>query len=59
MEIKDYSVKINGKNISWSTNNNIETYGKVRKIVTGQGEDYTTGSLLDYPYVKKIMKWVQ
>ena len=24
------------------------------KIATGQGDDYTTGCLLDYPYFKKI-----
>ena len=26
------------------------TYGKIRKIATGQRDDYTTGSLLDYNY---------
>ena len=25
----------------------------IRKIATGQGNDYTTGCLLDYPYFKK------
>ena len=24
----------------------------IRKIVTGQGDDYITGCLLDYPYFK-------
>ena len=28
------------------------TYEKNRKIATGQGDDYTTGCLLDYPYFK-------
>ena len=26
---------------------------RVQKLTTGQGEDYTTGCLLDYEYVKK------
>ena len=32
------------------------TYENVRKIATGQGDDYTTGSLLDYPYFKDSYK---
>ena len=28
------------------------TYGNIRKIDTGQGDDYTTGCLLDYAYFK-------
>ena len=28
---------------------NLRTYGKFRKITIGQGNDYTTGCLLDYP----------
>ena len=29
------------------------TYDNIRNIATGQGDDYTTGSLLDYPYFEK------
>ena len=28
------------------------TYENIRKIATGQGDDYTTGCLLHYPYFK-------
>ena len=28
---------------------------ELRKIIIGRGEDYTTGSLLDYDYWKKII----
>ena len=28
----------------------MRTYGNIRKLATGQGDDYTTGCLLDYPY---------
>ena len=27
--------------------NNLRTYDNIRKIATGQGDDYTTGCLLD------------
>ena len=32
--------------------NNLKTYENIRNIATGQGEDYTTGCLLDYSYFK-------
>ena len=37
---------------------NLKTYGNIRKIVTGQGDDYTTGCLLDYPYFKKYYRLI-
>ena len=30
----------------------IKQYDKIRKTATGQGEDYTTGCLIDYQYFK-------
>ena len=30
-----------------------KTYENIRKIATGKGDDYTTGCLLDYSYLKK------
>ena len=41
------------------TFNNIKTYENIRKIATGQGDDYTNGCLLNYPYFKKNIKWLQ
>ena len=38
--------------------NNKITYEKIRKIATGQRDDYTTGCLLDYPYFKKNYKMI-
>ena len=32
------------------------TYENIRKITIGQGDDYTTGCLLDYTYFKKYYK---
>ena len=34
----------------------MRTYDNIRKIATGQGDDYTTGCLLDYNYFKKHYK---
>ena len=31
---------------------NMKRYKEIRKLITGQGEDYTTGSFLDQEYVK-------
>ena len=30
----------------------VKQYDEIRKIATGQGDDYTTGCLLDYQYFK-------
>ena len=35
-----------------------KTYENVRKIATGQGDDYTTGCLLDYSYFKDHYKMI-
>ena len=53
VEIKNYNVMINGENFfDQPIKNNKATYENIRKIATGQGDDYTTGCLLDYTYFK-------
>ena len=50
---------INGENFSdQPIKNNKVTYENIRKIATGQGDDYTTGCLLDYPYFKDTYKMI-
>ena len=50
---------IDGKNLfDQPINNMIKTYENIRKITTGQGDDYTTGCLLDYIYLKKYYKMI-
>ena len=39
-------------------NDNKLTYENIIKIATGQGDDYTTGCLLDYPYFKDGYKMI-
>ena len=34
--------------------NDLRTYDNIRKIATGQGDDYKTGCLIDYAYDKRI-----
>ena len=59
IEIKDYNIMINGENVfDQPIKNNKITYENIRKIVTGQGDDYTTRCLLDYPYSKDIYKMI-
>ena len=59
VEIKDYNVMIDGKNFfDQPVKNNKVTYGNIRKIATGQGDDYTTGCLLDYIYFKNYCKMI-
>ena len=53
INITNYNVLIDGKNFyNQPINDVIKQYEKIRKIVTGQGGDYTTGCLLDYQYFK-------
>ena len=59
VEIKDYNVMIDGKNFfDQPVKNDKVTYDNIRKIATGQGDDYTTGCLLDYIYLKKYYKMI-
>ena len=54
VEIKDYNIMID-KPIK----NDLKTYDNIRKIATGQGDDYTTGCLLDYPYFKTYYNLIE
>ena len=48
---------IDGKNFfDQPVKNDKVTYENIRKIATGWGDDYTTGSLLDYTCFKKYYK---
>ena len=50
---------IDGKNFfDQPINSDLKTYENIRKIATGQGDDYTTGCLLDYSYFKDYYKTI-
>ena len=38
--------------------NYLRTYNNIRKIAIGQGDDFTTGFSLDYPYFKESYKLI-
>ena len=48
---------IDGKNFFDQPINSM-TYENIRNIATGQGDDYTTGCLLDYCYFKDRYKMI-
>ena len=53
-KIGNYDTKINGRNFyDQSINDSIKQYDELRKTSTGQGDDYTTGFLLDFAYFEK------
>ena len=59
VEIKDCNVFINGEIFfDQPIKNNKVTYENLTKIATGQGDDYKTGCLLDYSYVKYTYKMI-
>ena len=59
VEIKDYNIVINGENVfDQPIKNNKVTYDNIRNIATGQGDDYATGCLLDYPYFTDTYKMI-
>ena len=50
---------IDGKNFfDQPVKNDKVTYENIRKIATGQGDDYTTGCLLGYIYFKNYYKMI-
>ena len=51
VKIDNYNIEIDGRNVyDQPINDSIKQYDEVRKISTGQSDDYTTGCLLDYSY---------
>ena len=54
VKIENYNTEIDGRNFyDQPINDSINQYDEVRKVSTGQGDDYTTGSLLDFAYFEK------
>ena len=54
VKIDNCNIEIDGRNFyDQPINDSIKQYDEVRKISTGQGDDYTTGCLLGYSYFEK------
>ena len=59
IDLNKYNVIIDGRNFYDNPiESNIEKYRELKKVMIGKGEDYTTGSLLDFDYFKKHYKLV-
>ena len=53
-KIENYNIKIDGRNFyDQPVNDSIKQYDEIRKICTGQGDDYTTGCLWDFDYFEQ------
>ena len=49
VNIENYNIEIDGRNFyDHPINDSMKYYNEFRKILTGQGDDYTTGCLLDF-----------
>ena len=56
-KIENYIIEIDGRNFyDQPINDLIKQYGEIRKISTGQGDHYTSGCLLDFPYFEKKLQ---
>ena len=55
-KIENYNIEIDGRNFyDKPINDSIKQYDAIRKISAGQGDDYTTGCLLDFfLFLKKL-----
>ena len=59
ISLNKYNVIIDGRNFYDNPiESDIEKYRELKKVMIGKGEDYTTGSLLDYNYFDKHYKLV-
>ena len=53
VNIINYNVLVDGRNFyDQPINDQIKKYNEIRMIATRQGDDYTTGCLLDYQYFR-------
>ena len=57
--IKDYNVIDRRKFFDQAVKNNLITYDNIRMITTGQGDDNTSGCLLDYNYFNYYYKMIR
>ena len=56
LKIENCNIEIDGRNFyDQPIIDSIKQYGEIRKVSAGQGDDYTTGCLLDFAFLKKII----
>ena len=58
VKIENNNIEVDGKKFyDQPIDNSIKRFDEVRKVSTGQGEDYTTGCLLDFAFFEKFVSW--
>ena len=58
VKIGNNNIEVDGKKFyDQPIDNSIKQFDEVRKVSTGQGEDYTTGCLLDFAFFEKFVSW--
>ena len=56
IDLEKYNVIIDGRNFYDNPiESDIEKHRELKKVIIGKGEDYTTGSLLDFNYLGKLL----
>ena len=59
VKIENYNIEIDGRNFyDQPINDSIKQYDEIRKASRGQGDDYTTGCLLDFDYFEKTYRLI-
>ena len=59
VKIENYNIEIDGRKFyDQPSNDLIKQYDEIRKVSTGQVDDYTTGCLLDFAYFKNNYRLV-
>ena len=58
VKIENYKIEIDGRNDDQPINDLIKQYDQVRKVSAGQGDDYTTGCLLYFAYLKNSYRLI-
>ena len=58
VKIENYNIEIDGRNDDQPINDLIKQYDQVRKVSAGQGDDYTTGCLLYFAYLKNSYRLI-
>ena len=59
VKIENYNIEIDGINFyDQPINNSNKQYVEIRKISTGQGDDYATGCLLEIAYFEKYYRLI-
>ena len=59
VKIKNCNIEIDGRNFyDQPINDSVKQYDEIRKVSTGQGDDYTTGCLLDFAYFENSYRLI-